>query len=208
MQIKEAVQITGGLSNPSKMPGYAYNLPATACKTGGRLRKKPGTVCSKCYGCKGRYAFNKVKAALARRLEATRHPFWEDAMVVLIKSKRSKFFRWHDCGDIQSIKHLERIIGVCRRCPEVHFWMPTKEAKLLSVAKERGVRIPKNLTIRHSEPYIGQPPNPSLKRFLTSTVGSEQGFVCPVTKGDQSCDDFNCRACWSKKVKNIDYHQH
>ena len=31
---KEARQITGGLSKPSKMPGPAHNLPAQACKTG------------------------------------------------------------------------------------------------------------------------------------------------------------------------------
>ena len=30
---KEARQITGGLSKPSKMPGPAHNLPAVACKT-------------------------------------------------------------------------------------------------------------------------------------------------------------------------------
>ena len=29
--------ITGGLSKPSKMPGYAYNLPATECKVGSKL---------------------------------------------------------------------------------------------------------------------------------------------------------------------------
>ena len=31
---KEAREITGGLSKPSKMPGPAHNLPAQACKTG------------------------------------------------------------------------------------------------------------------------------------------------------------------------------
>jgi len=31
---KEAREITGGLSKPSKMPGPAHNLPAAACKTG------------------------------------------------------------------------------------------------------------------------------------------------------------------------------
>ena len=36
---KEAKQITGGLSAPSKMPGPAYNLPASACLTGQKLAK-------------------------------------------------------------------------------------------------------------------------------------------------------------------------
>ena len=37
--------ITGGLSKPSKMPGYAYNLPAIHCKTGSKLAQVPGTTC-------------------------------------------------------------------------------------------------------------------------------------------------------------------
>ena len=46
--------ITGGLSKPSKMPGYAYNLPAIHCKTGSKLAQVPGTTCHGCYALKGR----------------------------------------------------------------------------------------------------------------------------------------------------------
>ena len=41
---KEAREITGGLSKPSKMPGPAHNLPAAACKTGAKLAQIPGSV--------------------------------------------------------------------------------------------------------------------------------------------------------------------
>jgi hypothetical protein len=41
---KEAIQITGGLSKPSKMPGPAHNLPAQRCITGAKLVKVPGSV--------------------------------------------------------------------------------------------------------------------------------------------------------------------
>ena len=49
---KEAKEITGGLSKPSKMPGPSYNLPAAACITGAKLAKVPGTVCYGCYALK------------------------------------------------------------------------------------------------------------------------------------------------------------
>jgi hypothetical protein len=39
MNKTEALQITGSLSNPSKMPGKAYGLPAKECKTGSKLSK-------------------------------------------------------------------------------------------------------------------------------------------------------------------------
>ena len=34
MKTSEALKIVGGLSKPSKMPGWAYGLPAAECKTG------------------------------------------------------------------------------------------------------------------------------------------------------------------------------
>ena len=81
---KEAKEITGGLSKPSKMPGPAYNLPATECITGAKLVNVPGSVCHGCYALKGRYRFSNVRMALARRLESLKHPRWVDAMVTLI----------------------------------------------------------------------------------------------------------------------------
>ena len=93
MNKKEAKAITGGLSAPSKMPGPAYNLPATECITGSKLVKVPGSVCAGCYALKGRYRFPNVKEALARRLKSLDHPDWIRAMVVLID--KAPWFRWH-----------------------------------------------------------------------------------------------------------------
>jgi len=42
MKIKEANSITGGLSNPSKMPGRAYSIPASRCNVGSKLAKRLG----------------------------------------------------------------------------------------------------------------------------------------------------------------------
>ena len=97
---KEARQITGGLSKPSKMPGPAHNLPAWRCITGVKLQKVPGSVCAGCYAMKGRYRFRNVREALERRQQALTEPRWVDAMVTLITGEA--WFRWHDSGDIQS----------------------------------------------------------------------------------------------------------
>ena len=126
---KEAREITGGLSKPSKMPGPAHNLPAAACKTGAKLVQIPGSVCAGCYALKGRYRFNNVQQALQRRLAALEDPRWVDAMVTLISGQ--DWFRWHDSGDIQSMKHLENIFEVCKRTSGTRHWMPTREAQFL-----------------------------------------------------------------------------
>ena len=89
MNTKEALQIVGGLSKPSKMPGWAYGLPAKECKTGSKLAQQPNTVCSGCYALKGCYVFPVVQAAQYRRLKAIRSPLWVGAMALLINSKKS-----------------------------------------------------------------------------------------------------------------------
>ena len=70
MKTSEALKLVGGLSKPSKMPGWAYGLPAKECKTGSRLVKVKGSTCEGCYALKGCYVFKVVQEAQYRRLAA------------------------------------------------------------------------------------------------------------------------------------------
>ena len=117
MNTKEALTIVGGLSKPSKMPGWAYGLPAKECKTGSKLVKVKGSVCEGCYALKGCYVFKVVQDAQYRRLKAIRSPLWTGAMALLINSKKSKEFRWHDSGDVQDEEHLLKIFAVAGLTP-------------------------------------------------------------------------------------------
>jgi hypothetical protein len=195
---KEAREITGGLSKPSKMPGPAYNLPAVACITGAKLVKIPGSVCAGCYALKGRYRFSNVRLALARRLESLPHPRWVDAMVTLIHGE--EVFRWHDSGDLQSVEHLKKIFEVCSKTPETSHWLPTRERRFLPLNTDS---IPKNLTIRFSSHMINQPPVKSWP--WTSTV-STTTKTCPAKDQGNSCQ--SCRACWDRKIANVTYPKH
>ena len=76
MKTSEALKIVGGLSKPSKMPGWAYGLPAKECKTGSKLRHVEGSTCYDCYALKGCYVFKVVQDAQYRRLEATKSSSW------------------------------------------------------------------------------------------------------------------------------------
>jgi hypothetical protein len=116
MNTQEALKIVGGLSKPSKMPGWAYGIPAAECKTGKKLQDVPGSTCEGCYATKGCYVFPVVQAAQYRRLEAIKSPLWVGAMALLINSKKSKWFRWHDSGDIQDVDHLIKFL----RCVNLH----------------------------------------------------------------------------------------
>ena len=154
---KEATAITGGLSKPNKMPGPSINLPASQCITGRKLVKVPGSTCSGCYALKGRYRFQNVKDAMARRLAKLHDPRWIEAMVTLVTGQ--PVFRWHDSGDVQSVQHLKNIFEVCKRTAGTLHWLPTREARFLSLMDP--AVVPKNLKIVLSDHMNEQATPPS-----------------------------------------------
>ena len=206
MDKQQAIEWTGGLSSVSKMPGGSYGLPASACKTGMRLRKKEGSVCSKCYGCKGHYPRPTVKNAQTRRLKSLKNGNkWIWGMAYLINNQKEKYFRWQDTGDLQSLKHLIMVCQVCLLTPDVKHRLPTKEVKIVKQYLKK-YRFPDNLVVRVSSEMIGQHPRTDIPEVNTSTVNTDIGFKCPATRSRNVCGE--CRACWNKKVKNVDYKLH
>jgi hypothetical protein len=194
----------GGLSKPSKMPGMAYSIPATACVTGSKLRDIPDSACSNCYALKGRYMFPNVQNALQRRLSAMASPTWSQDMVTAING--ADWFRWFDSGDLQSIGMLANIVKVCRQTPGTRHWLPTREKSIVSQYLRIHGAFPKNLTVRVSAAMIdGKPP----KSPNTSTIHNNRkprGYHCPAPSQGNKCVD--CRACWDRNVKNVSYGLH
>jgi hypothetical protein len=197
MKVTEAKQITGSLTRTSKMPGLSYSLPAWECKTGSKLRKVKGSVCSACYALKGNYTrYKAIKAAQYDRLEKIKNSLWVAAMVVQVK--RQKYFRWHDAGDVQDLEHLKKIYSVCKLTPEVKHWMPTREAWIKNHLDSK----PDNLVIRFSPPMIGQR-NDS---WPNSSMVVETGASCPAPSQGGKCG--SCRQCWDSNIKVVSYGKH
>jgi len=202
MLIKEAREITGGLSKPSKMPGPAFNLPASACITGAKLVKVKGSTCSGCYALKGRYRFKNVQAALQRRLSRLHDPRWVDAMVTLVTGQ--PVFRWHDSGDLQGPWHLTNIFEVCKRTQDTDHWLPTREARFINLMDPDVV--PKNLKMSLSDHMDDQATPPSWWPY-TSGVSTKHGPVtCPASTQGNKCLD--CRKCWDRNTKRVIYGKH
>ena len=199
MNTKEAWTLVGGLSKPSKMPGWAIGIPAAECKTGNKLKLIPNSVCSGCYAEKGCYVFAVVQAAQYKRLKAIAHPQWVEAMATLINSKKPDVFRWHDSGDVQDVDHLEKIFKVCELTPSKRHWMPTREAWI----KDHLAEKPNNLVIRFSAPMVDQRAPQS---WPNSSEVVSSGASCPAAKQNNECRD--CRACWDATIKTVSYGKH
>ena len=222
MNMKIAESIAGTLGFPSKMPGTSYGIPASACQVGAKLAKVAGSVCSSCYALKGRYIFGSVQQSQNTRLESLTSDAWVDAMVFMLRRAHgldgqvthrkiqeggASWHRWHDSGDLQSLQHLENIVEVCRRTPEIRHWLPTREAGVVMQWEKANGAFPGNLCVRVSATMID---GAFSKAFVnTSTVHKNaipDGHVCPAPSQNNNCG--NCRACWNVEISNVSYHVH
>lgn len=209
LRTKDAWEIVGGLSEPSKMPGWGYGLPATECVMGSALRHIKGSVCASCYALKYRYVFPNTLQAQYRRLESLKHPLWVEAMSLLINSrcKGEPYFRWHDSGDLQGVWHLENIVQVCLNTPNVRHWLPTREYSMVKAFLAKGGTVPDNLCIRISAHMVGgNPPSLGLPTSTVSPPEKRRPFACPARAQGNVCG--TCRACWDPSIPNVDYELH
>ena len=211
MKIKQLEKKIGTLSNPSKMPSYAWGISAKQCITGSILADEEGTICNKCYALGGHYLFPVVINAHKKRLDAIKLPEWVDYMTELLTQKYKRldksrlFHRWFDSGDIQNIWHLAQIFEVCERTPHIRHWLATREYKIIDQIKVEDV--PKNLCLRVSAIKVDSPP-PKFWQW-TSGVHKDKkpiGRECPAYKQDGECG--SCRSCWSRSVKQVSYKEH
>ncbi len=114
------------------------------------------------------------------------------------------FHRWHDSGDLQSVEHLEKIIEVCRRTPQIRHWLPTREMSMLRAFKGE---VPENLTIRVSATMIdGVPPSGWPGSTVHRNEPPSGAYECPAPRQDHQCG--SCRACWSRDVPLVSYRLH
>lgn len=209
---KEAIQLAGNVTKTSKMPCDSYSIPTEACITGAKMAKIKGSICYNCYANKGNY--HRFKANILpmqnKRLNSIKSNKWVPAMIKLINNQ--PFFRWHDSGDIQSLKHFDKICKIAEALPKTKFWIPTREYDIIKEYVKTKV-IPSNLIVRLSAMFIDKAviiPK-SLQHIDNITVSNVHsktpiGIECESYKHDGKCDD--CRKCWDVKYKTISYKIH
>lgn len=210
---KQARELIGRFSEPSKMPCYAWSISAERCLTGSKLAKIHGSVCQGCYALKGSYTWKSTKNAMERREGklANRSEFVENFVLAL---QGQTFFRWFDSGDLQSLEMLSDIVEIAEKTPTVSHWLPSKEVKIVSEYLASGKTFPSNLTVRLSA-YMVDSEKASSVTGNKSLVFSREKFegektlgvfYCQAPKQEGECRE--CRACWNKEVETIAYKKH
>ena len=220
MEYRQAIKVIGGLSTPSKMPWFAWSIPASRCNVGGKLRQHKGTVCSKCYAHKGFYNMPRVRDALERRYQSLSNPAFVEAFIVVLNyhyyhkknaAVKENRFRWHDSGDLQDMDHLKKIVAIAEATPYIKHWLPTKERKLIWNYIYNYGNYPKNLFVKLSMSKINQLPirDGTKYRYSFTSVSTEvmsNTHNCPAADPANdcgSCTDCKCDTCWSNT--NVNY---
>ena len=220
MTIKQATKNVGGLSQTSKMPSKSWSISALDCNIGSKLRaSKQSTVCDGCYALSGMQILPVQQSAYAKRLELwkTDRKLWVLSMDYLIKNMKaiqeSKYFRWFDSGDLQGADMFKDIIELANLNPDIKFWLPTKEFKLVNIFSSI---IPDNLNVRKSHPLINAYKMQPIENVTASYVYDEDKLdtipsnskVCPATMPDSNKKCNDCRMCWDKSIESITYIKH
>jgi len=218
---KSALLAVGSLSDTSKMPGKSWGINADVCKTGGKLAKIAGSICSTCYANKGFYTlYPAVKRAqdarmaffeaseLSASFDAVNNSHtWTAAMIKLVSTE--SFFRWFDSGDLQSVEMLMAIVEVARATPNTRHWLATRERGFVKAWLAAGNTWTENLVCRISATYFDETPANKLTPWSSMAHKGEANAAawnCPAPSQGGSCGD--CRACWSQDVALVTYHAH
>jgi hypothetical protein len=208
------------LSNPSKMPGLSFGLPAhKACP------RAFGSICDDCYASKGCYSWDSSKNAQNVRFNWTRDcmrtdegmDLWVSVMTGAIL--KEEYFRIHDSGDFFNTRYVKAWIRVCRALPATKFWAPTRawqggKSGLLPVydpllnALRELASLP-NVTVRPSALNFGDLPPVVNGLHAGSTADNSDASIyqCPArAKYDGHCGP--CRHCWNAKTESVNYPRH
>jgi hypothetical protein len=209
------------LSNPSKMPGKAFGLPAhKACP------RAKGSICDSCYAAKGCYSWKSSKHAQQVRFEWTRDcmrtdegvALWVATMVQALVGET--YFRIHDSGDFFNPRYAKAWLQVCKALPATKFWAPTRAWQggvmgplpvfdpLLNTLRELAA-LP-NVTVRPSALDFGDlaPVVSGLHAGSTADMSDEsKAYQCPAKRlYDGHCGP--CRTCWDAKSVAVNYPKH
>ncbi len=196
------------LVQTSKMPGKSFGTPTAVCKTGSKLRKIKGSVCSFCYACKGHYVmYKRIRDNQWERLnQFNADPdLWVKSMVRALDNQR--WFRWFDSGDLQSTLMLSKIVEVCDQTPWVQHWLSTRERKIVRDSLKTD-NFPPNLVVRISANYPDKPVKPITGCAIGLVHRSKppMAYECPAPKQGGQCGE--CRACWDINMKEVSYAFH
>lgn len=160
--------------------------------------KQGDTVCSKCYAETYMKMRPRIDTCMSRNGEyLTKKVIDTDYLPQL----NTLYCRFESFGDLINVTHVINYFNICKKNPETHFALWTKNPGLIDQAIKAGEEKPKNLQIVYSSPKLNEVDDVKYdfvdKIFTVFTKDSDAKINC----GKKKCID--CKLCYRKN--NVKY---
>lgn len=201
------VYISTGTSKMGEMIPSVNVAPIITCRQDCNCRYK-------CYGCKGRYRFEKVYSKYVDNLEIYKEnpeSFFEQVAEYLSSGLVAfRYFRWQGVGDIVDDRYFAGMVEVANKCKGTKFLVFTKKFDIINKYLQNN-ELPSNLKVVFSawdksfkvdNPYSLPIAYVCFKSKEENPDIPELAIPC---KG--RCD--KCLACWSlNKGQSVVFDEH
>lgn len=191
MKREEVLHIT--TKHTGKMEGM--QSLSTSCKQNPYCKKRSeisGSICEKCYAQVMMKRFKELDPCLTKNGEvlSSRLLKFEEQPTLNVA-----YFRFEAFGDLLNETHVINYFNICKKNPDTHFALWTKNPHLIARAIDFGHDKPKNLQIILSSPYINIKTINNKWDFVdkTFTVYDRQFIIQNNVK--TNCHGKNCLEC-------------
>jgi hypothetical protein len=215
-------QRTTLLTVTTAMACPSYSLPAVYSCPG--ASKEPDSPCAHCYACQGFYLYDSTARAQHIRLDWTLDCLetpegfdaWIDTMATEVLRTGCEYFRWHDSGDLFSVRYTLAVSEVCKRTENVKHWLATQSFNVhaIDVAIREYLAPLPNVVVRPSTHKLDAYP-PVVRGYsggatvYTSTDRAHESVrLCPKSTSGGSCASNHCRLCWIAPTVPVGYLVH
>lgn len=196
MQEKELLHITK--DHTGKMKGM--QSISTSCKTNphcAKYAKIKGSVCEKCYAQRQMKMYTTMSPCLERNENVLTNdiiPFDELPII------NANYFRFESFGDLHNEIQLVNYFNICKKNPQVHFALWTKNPFIVAKVAEQK---PKNLVIVLSSLYLNIKADIEKMPYIDKTFTvydketiAEKGI--DINCGGRKC--IECLRCYKKNA--------
>ena len=217
-------QKTTLLTNTTAMAVPSWSLPAGfSCPGATKDKESP---CAHCYASQGMYLLDTTARAQWIRFQWTRdclktaegRQTWISTMAEAIRATGTKYFRWHDSGDLFSPAYVKAVAEVCPLTPSVCHWLATQSFNVPTLdgaIREHLLPLP-NVVVRPSVARMDAfpPRRRSIGYAAGATVYTAKGNahksvrLCPKSTLGGSCASNDCRLCWNAPTVPVGYLVH
>ena len=205
--VEDAKEITGlhfTLKHTGKMKGMQSLSTSCLCNSYCEARSNnPDIICSHCYAQRQMKMYKSMEKCFKKNTEILTSMIIQEDILPLINAA---YFRFESFGDINNEIQVINYFNLCKKNPNVHFALWTKNPWIIDHVLENGSHIkkPRNLQIILSSTYLNTPDDKARWRFVDKIFTVYDKKYIKEHNVDINCGAKSCLKCHKCYIKGKD----